>query len=254
MTIYDYPKYYDIAFSFRDYEREAKFLDFCSQNFSSIKTTKILEIGCGHAPHAGELSKLGYKYFGFDINLKILNFARNQWNQIVAPNCFFQKDMISFEFDESFDFIYIMLGSLCTIDNAQIKSHFDSVSKCLNSGGLYFLDYCIQFEDPLKYQNENEYIIEKNGIKIRSRFNIRSLPETENLFEEAWSIDVIDKGIAHSFEMLEKSKAIYPDDFLEFINKREDFEIMGWFSEWNLEKPIHKESEIIRPIVILKKL
>ncbi|RKX21306.1 MAG: hypothetical protein DRP35_04595 [Candidatus Zixiibacteriota bacterium] len=254
MTIYDYPKYYDVAFSFRDYEQEAKFLDFCNQNLSSAKTNKILEIGCGHAPHAGELSKLGYKYFGLDINQKILNFARNQWNQIIAPNHFFQKDMISFEFEDTFDFIYIMLGSLCTNNDAQMKSHFDSISKCLNSGGLYFMDYCIQFEDPLKYQNENEYIIEKDDIKIRSRFNIRSLQGTENLFEEAWNIDVIDKGITHSFEMLEKSKAIYPDDFLEFINKRKDFEIIGWFSEWNLEKPIHKESEIIRPIVILKKL
>ena len=254
MTIYDYPEYYDIAFSFRDYKREAEFLDFCIQQFSLIKTIKILEIGCGHAPHAEELNKLGYQYSGIDINKQILEFARQKSNTLKYSNSFFEKNMVFFEFEEMFDFIFVMLGSLFITSEAQMKSHFDSISKCLNRGGLYFLDYCVQFENPLKYKNNNEYIIEKDGIKIRSRFDISQLSESDNLFEETWNIDVIDNGNFHAFEMIEKNIALYPEDFKQFITNRNDFELVGWFSEWDLERPIHEKSEIIRPIVILRRI
>ena len=58
--LYDYPQYYEIAFSFRDIEAEASFLDSCIKRFSKMTTRDVFEIACGPAPHAGALTQLGY--------------------------------------------------------------------------------------------------------------------------------------------------------------------------------------------------
>jgi len=70
--IYDYPEYYETAFSFRDIVQEANFLKLAIKKFSSVDVKKVLEIASGPAPHAGELVKAGYSYTGLDINQKMI--------------------------------------------------------------------------------------------------------------------------------------------------------------------------------------
>jgi hypothetical protein len=60
--VYDNPKYYEIAFSFRDIPAEVDVLEECFKWFSKIPVKSVLELGCGNSPHMEELVKRGYQY------------------------------------------------------------------------------------------------------------------------------------------------------------------------------------------------
>jgi hypothetical protein len=50
-SVYKNPKYYDIAFSFRDIRAEVDTFERCFKRYAAFPVKSILEIGCGHSPH-----------------------------------------------------------------------------------------------------------------------------------------------------------------------------------------------------------
>lgn len=260
--IYDFPEYYETAFSFRDIKEEARTLQLAIEKFSRINVREILEIASGPAPHAGELVKAGYSYTGLDNNKNMIDHAKSKWKNQLQQINFLEADMKTFEIDENqkFDFSFVMLGSLYTKCRKEVTSHFDSMANALNKGALYFLDSCIQFSDPENH-HMNQYTIEKNGIIINSRFYIKLLDESRNLYEEIWTLNVNDNGKYQEFEMTEENEAILPQKFKSFIAQRNDFEIVGWWDDWKFECPIEnidnsdtKFHSTNRSIVILRRI
>ena len=78
LKIYNYPKYYEISFSFRNIKKEVDFFEKCMKKFSKIRVKNILEIACGTSPYLFELNKRGYKFTGLDLNEKMLRFSINK--------------------------------------------------------------------------------------------------------------------------------------------------------------------------------
>jgi len=252
--LYDYPEYYETAFSFRNIEEESQFLKECINRFSEIDVKNLFEIGCGNAPHAGILQEMGYNYHGIDINRNMLDYAAYQWKDLPKKVQLHEGSMVDFSYPIKQDFAYVMLGSLYLNSFDEIVSHFNSMSKLLNSGGLYFLDWCIQFGDPLTHNNNNKFVIEKDGIEVESEFKIKLFDQEQQMYEEFWTIKVNDRGRQKQFDMVERNKAILPDQFLKLIQDRDDFEFVGWWKDWNFDNPIENEFDVIRPIALIRKI
>src|SRR6266705_3219343 len=66
--LYDYPVYYETAFSFRDIPKEVEFFDECIRQYSRIPVRKVLELGAGTAPHMQEWARRKIEYVGIDTN------------------------------------------------------------------------------------------------------------------------------------------------------------------------------------------
>jgi SAM-dependent methyltransferase len=143
--IYDYPEYYEIAFSFRDIKAEVDLFEECFKRFSKIPVKSVLELGCGTYFHMEELHKRGYEYNGLDLNQTMLKYSRKKAKSVSAKANFYHKNMIYFSIKKEFDFVYILLGSLASKSTSDLVSHFHSVAGVLRKGGLYFLDWCVQF-------------------------------------------------------------------------------------------------------------
>ncbi len=251
--LYDYPRYYEIAFSFRDIPAEVEFLHTCINTFSAIPVHRILEIACGPAPHTGELASRGYQYIGLDINRNMLTYAHHRWDGLEPKPTFLEGNMISFQLNQKVDFAFVMLGSLYINSSEELNSHFDSIGQVLKPGGLYFLDWCIQFLNPLDYKDRNTFSIQKDGITIKSKFDIQLLDPANHMYEETWIVDVNDKGKQKHFEMVEKNKSVLPEEFMEFINNRNDFEFVGWWRDWDLHQPIITPEHITRPVALVRR-
>lgn len=252
--LYNYPEYYEIAFSFRDIPREVAFIKTCIDKFSDIEVRNVFEIGCGNAPHTGELIKIGYNYIGLDNNKNMLDYANKKYRDIHPSPLFHEADMGQFDYNQKVDFTFVMLGSLYLNSNAELNSHFDSIAKILKPGGLYFLDWCIQFTDPLLYKDNNKYSIEDKGIIIESEFKISLSDSVNHMYKENWTINVNDHGNHRTFNIIEHNKALFPKDFLKFLRARKDFEFIGWWRDWDLDKPITDHTDIIRPIALVKRI
>ncbi len=251
--LYDYPKYYEIAFSFRKIESESAFLQECMQRFSKINVRQILEIACGPAPHAGELIDRGYCYTGLDINPAMLQYASRKWSHLTPPVELIEADMVSFTLPKPVDFAFVMLGSLYLNSLADMTSHFDSVAQALRPGGLYFLDWCVQFSDPLIPRIRNSFEANVDGVAIHSHFDTRLVDPASQIYEETWTVLVDDAGKRRKFEITERNRAVFPQEFLLFLKNRTDFEFVGWWQDWDLDKPITESPELSRPFVLIRR-
>ena len=249
--LYQHPRYYEIAFAFRDITKEVDVLDNCARTYADIPIRRFLEVGCGNSPHMEELLNRGYDYLGIDLSEEMLQFSAEKAKKLGHTVGLFRKDMVDFELDQYADFAYVMLGSLYTKDTEELHSHFDSVSKAVRPGGLYLLDWCVQFQ-PLSDHTES-WTSEQDGIRVETTCSFRVTNPVLQTIEEIITQEVDDHG--KKIETQEKClrRAIYPQEFLFFIDTREDFEFVGWWNDWNLSAPLTGDEVINRPIVLLKR-
>lgn len=252
--VYNNPKYYEIAFSWRDIPAEVDLFEQCFRQFSKIDVKSTLEIACGNCPHAAELIKRGYEYSGFDLNPEMLEYSRRKLKEKNLEAILLQRNIVDFSLDFQVDFAFILLGSLFAGSTADLLSHFASVAAALKPGGLYFLDWCVQFEPPFQTQGSSSWDMERDGIKVKTTVSWEPINLARQTFMETMRLEVDDHG--RKFDIVEKDvhRAIYPQEFLRLIESFEDFEFIGWWNNWNLDHPLDNAVKIDRPIIIIRRL
>ncbi len=250
--LYDYPHYYEAAFSFRDIASEAAVIEEALRRYSDIHVRTALELGCGTAPHAGELAASGRRYLGLDINHNMLDYARRRWSGVSPEPTFLHGDMTAFHLGHPVDFAFVLLGSLYAESPGELASHFDSVARALNPGGIYLLDGCVQFGDPLDFDGST-YTLERDGIRVESHFALRLLDAETDLYEESWTVTVNDRGVEKVFHTVERNRSLKAEAFLDLVAASRNFELVGWFDDWDLAAPLSVHSKSTRPLVLLRR-
>lgn len=254
-TIYENPKYYEIAFSFRDIPEEVETFERCFRDYTELPVKSILEIGCGNSPHLAELLNRGYAYTGLDISEAMLAYSAQKAAALPGKTAFIRADMLDFTLPQKFDFAFITLGSLCARSTADLFSHFRSVALALNPGGLYLMDWCIHFA-PFSGQ-EDTWSIEQDGIQVTTHYSERFIDAVEQLVEETIVLEVLIDGGIRSFVEKSKNRVVFPQEFLQIIAHIPDFEFVGWWNNWDLDQPlggIKDPNKISRPITLLRKI
>lgn len=252
--LYDYPKYYEAAFSFRDYLAEVDFIEAISDRFLDSSLSSVLEIGCGHAPHAGEFISRGIDYLGMDINPKMLEYAETKWVHLINQFELFEADMVKFDSPTRVDLAFVMLGSLYLKNLDEMTTHFKSMAAAIRPGGLYFMDWCVQLTDPLVRYRNNEVHQVVNGIKISSKFDIKLLDPIEQIYEEKWTVLIDDHGTIRRLEMIEKNRAIFPQEFTLFIKHQTNFELIGIWPDWHFDGVPPVDPNEGRPFALLRRI
>jgi len=246
------PKYYEIAFSFRDIVAEVDFLEQVIKRHSHIPVSTVLELGCGHAPHLAELTHRKFQYIGLDLSEAMLEYAQNRADAINASARFELADMTDFELIKQVDFVFVLLGSLQARNTATLVSHFDSVGRALKHGGLYFLDWCVVFV-PSKGSIDSWEMV-RDQVKVKATIQTNLIDPVEQIFEESLTLEVVDESAKKIFRETSEMRKIYPQEFLRFIEARKDFEFVGWWNNWDLTQPLDEVQKISRPIAILRRV
>jgi SAM-dependent methyltransferase len=248
--VYDHPKYYEVAFSFRDIPAEVDLFEECIRRFARVPMHTFIELGCGNSPHMGELLARNYRYIGLDINAEMLEYSRRRAPQ-VGQALFYRGDMCQFDIKESADFAFIALGSLYAQSRDDQISHFDSVAKVLPTGGLYLLDWCVYFGLPISTKDTWE--TQSGDIRVKTLYAGTLVNPTDQLLEESITLEVADGEVSGSYTGTDTKRLFYPQEFLLFLKHYTSFEFLGWWNNWNLADPLPSPRTISRPIVLLRK-
>ena len=153
-ALYDYPDYYELAFSFRDISREVTCLENLFSRYAKIEVSRMLELACGPSPYLEELCRRGYEYHGLDLNERMLAARRKKVTENTWAAEFHKASMIDFSLDTTYQFAFVALGSLYARNTEELYTHFKSVARVLEPGGLYMLDWCVQFGQSPAFASE----------------------------------------------------------------------------------------------------
>lgn len=251
-SIYSFPQYYEIAYSYRDLKAEADVLEEAISKYSRIPVKTVLELACGNSPHMPELISRGYEYQGLDISPTMIEFSRAKAAELGSRPRFYQKDLTGFQLEESPDFIYILMGSLYVKNTAELLSHFRCVEKALKPGGLYFLDWCIDFS-PLDY-DQDRWVMRRGSITVETHYITRLHHAAEQLYKEEITFMIREKGRRRRLVHSGLRRAIFPQEFILAATKLNRLEFLGWWNDWDWDQPLRQgQKEIVRPIALLRR-
>jgi SAM-dependent methyltransferase len=248
--VYSNPRYYEIAFSWRDIQSEVDAFEECFRRYSKIPVRRVLELACGTSPHLEEWARRGYDYVGLDINRNMLSYAQSKAKTLGASATFLLADMRRFSLEAPVEFAYVMLGSLYVNTAADLVSHLESVARALKPGGLYFLDWCINFDWG---QASHEWVSERGGVKVDFKFFADPIDRPNQIYKDRLVAYVDDHGKKLQFEKVDIVRVVFPQEFLLLVDKSGKFEFIGWWNNWHLHEPVETAKRIERPITIIRR-
>jgi SAM-dependent methyltransferase len=254
VSVYQYPAYYELAFSFRDIPAEVDVFETLIQRYADIPVATMLEVACGPAPHLCELTQRGYCYIGLDLSPTMLDYARlkARTQTVDVATTFVMADLRNFRLTTPVDFAFILLGSLYVRSTAELSAHFDAMAAVLNPGGLYVLDWCVDFGPSIARRVVWE--IEAQGVTVKALYQANALNAVEQTIEEAIDLVVEENGTTITLRERAVRREIYPQEFLMFCAQRRDFEFIGWWNDWDLSKPLDGRDVINRPICVVRRI
>lgn len=255
-SCYNHPRYYELAFAFRDISHEVSVIAQTIQRHARCKVTHFLNLACGPSQHMVALAQRNLEYQGLDINPAMLQYSRQKAQELGIRALFHQQSMVDFRLVHPVDYVFIALGDLYVRSTQELKQHLFSVANAMQPGGLFLLDWCIQFEPAKMFKSEGDtWEIKDAETTVQCRVVMKPFNHPEQLFEEQLDIKVYNNNQSFDLSSHSIKRAVYPQEFLELIKTMEQFEFVGWWNNWDLEEPLtDKISNIFRPITLLRRL
>lgn len=108
---------------------------------------------------------------------------------------FHEASMIVFDLDTTYQFAFVTLGSLYARNTEELNTHFKSVARVLEPGGLYILDWCVQFGQTPAFSDDGQsWRMEKDGIVVEVNDTLSSIDAAEQIVREVATLNVEDCG------------------------------------------------------------
>ena len=127
-AIYETPRYYALAYSYRDIPLEVGVMQTLLERHGEGAPTQVLEIACGHGPHAREWARRGYGYTGIDLNPAMLTYAMAENADAGEAAQFVRGNLADFNVAEPMGLAYTLSGSLYVKNRDELDSHFASMA------------------------------------------------------------------------------------------------------------------------------
>ncbi|MEI8328021.1 MAG: class I SAM-dependent methyltransferase [Candidatus Taylorbacteria bacterium] len=248
MQVYNNPKYYEIAFSFRDIQKEVDFIEQVIAKESRIPVKSFLEIASGNSPHIKELCKRGYSYVGLELSKQMIEYSREIIKKSVLPAEIVEGDMIKFSLPKPVDCALLFLGSFYIKSDEELQSHLDSVANAVRSGGLYILDGAVSFY-PEDIRKQSWEMVEGN-IEVVTTYDPKWIDRDNKISEAKITLDVNDNGEKKKIEHLEIRKIYSINEFIKKAQETDKWEYIDSFSDFDVSNKPYDEG---RNIVVLRR-
>ncbi|MEZ4656101.1 MAG: class I SAM-dependent methyltransferase [Caldilineaceae bacterium] len=195
--------------------------------------------------------RAGVTYHGLDLAPEMLAFSRARLQAAGLPTegILHLADMRDFTLPQRFDLAFVLMGSLHFLNNDEFLRHLDMVYAHLNPGGLYVLEWCIEYAPSVEQQSD--WTEESPRGEVGVRYWRRQRSALQQSFDERIELTLNGELVAASTDIVHLR---YPNEFALLQQSRHDqWEIVGQFNAWDLDAPIGDDTQAInRPLCILK--
>ena len=232
MSVYDYPQYYEIAFSYQEVKRQIDYFETLIEKYCKRKARRFLDIGCGPSPQLREISRRGYEAVGLDKNTKMLDYLNQKAKEEDLVVGTTQADMQSFRLAKKCDFTFTLSGSLVARSNQELLKHLKCVADALNDGGLYLLE---NLSIGLVEHGRQEWVMKSDGIEIKTTFEAKVTDVMRQVSQGKLTLEVDDHGKRLTLVNIEETKDYAPAEFESLVELSGRFRFLGFFKHLSLE-------------------
>lgn len=232
MSAYDYPRYYEIAFSYQDVKRQVDFFERVAKKFCKTDVKRFLDIGCGPSAQLREIARRGYEAVGLDINPKMLEHLNQKATEEGLKIETVHADMRNFKLKKSCDFAFTLSGSVNVNSNYGFLKHLRCVANALNDGGVYLLEN-VTIE--LKPHYREEWTMKRDEIEVKTTFETTVIDVIEQISQEKLIFEVNDHGERKKLVSVIESKDFAPQELKSLVELSGYFKFLGFFKHLSLE-------------------
>jgi ubiquinone/menaquinone biosynthesis C-methylase UbiE len=128
--------YYDVIYSFKDYQAEAQQLLDIIREHKQSGGKRLLDVACGTGKHL-EFMKEAYEVEGLDLSPEMLEIAQKRTPDVL----YHHADMIDFDLGKEFDVVLCLFSSIGyakTLDN--LYRTVECMSNHLVGGGVLIIE------------------------------------------------------------------------------------------------------------------
>lgn len=253
---YDFPEYYDVAFS-EETIPEANFVEAAARKFMTHRAIKLLEPGCGTGRLVVELARRGYEVTGFDLCRPGLEFCKKRLAKENLDADLFEGDMASFDvgkqtFDVAFNFCNTFRH--LTSETAA-RSHLASIAASLKPGGLYLLGFHLMPPDADE-EDEESWTETAGDAVVTTTFTVLSTD-----WERRIEILRTELLARNSKSVLAHVRTDYPmrlyarAHFLSLLELVPELALRGVYDFWyDLGEPRKLDDEISDAVFVLQRI
>jgi SAM-dependent methyltransferase len=230
MSIYDEPRYYEVAFSFVDIESQLDLVHAFIEEHSKRTVKRVLDIGCGPAQQLREMVKRGYEGVGLDRSPEMLGYLTERAEEEGITIETVQADMTDFQLDEKVDFAFILMDTIGLIGSRdKFLSHIDSVAGSLRSGGLYLIENMKLNWAGEDFFGSQSWTMEEDGVRVETTYSVELVDALAQMLRETMTMKVEDHGERTFLEETMETRMIFPQEFVTLVELKGRFEFLGWF-------------------------
>lgn len=155
--IYQSADLYDLAFSYRDFEEECRFLRRLYTEKTGHPPTSFLELAAGPGRHALEMSASGLSATGLDLVPEMGSRAQALAQERHLDLQYVIADMTEFELPAPVDLAACLLISATYLTtNAAFLAHLRCVRRALTPQGLYVLELPLHIDDMVRPETQHQ--------------------------------------------------------------------------------------------------
>lgn len=249
-SVYQAAEIYHYGFGFRDTKSESAVLMAASDWFGNA-CRHFLEIACGDCPYAIDLIQAGVDYHGLDRSPAMLAFSKTRIEAagLPAEGILHAADRKDFTIPHRFDLAFVLMGSLVYLNNDEFLQHLDRVHIHLNPGGLYVLEWCIEYAP--SSQSQSRWTESSPLGEIGVHYSRQQCSALSQSFEEQFDLTLNGELVASTTEIV---YVRYPNEFALLLQYRNtQWEMVGCYNCWDLDTPLADGQEINRPLCILRR-
>jgi SAM-dependent methyltransferase len=169
MRLFDYPRAYEMAFSYRDVPHEVDAL----LKWHGGTVTSVLELAAGPADHALDLAGRGLTASTVDLNPAMCaRAAERATERGVALASVTNADMVDFDLGRTYDLVFCLIDSLAHIlDLDRLVAHLTRVRHHLAPDGAYVAETLHPADGfGVGQHTEIDWTVERDGVHVRVRW------------------------------------------------------------------------------------
>jgi len=97
------------------------------------------------------------------------------------------------------------------------------------------------------------WTIIKNGLTLNVTWEEVPMSLVEQKIIDRLIVEVFGEGKTTVFKTEKVDKIIFPQEFLELVEKNGKFKFLGWYNNFNLTESLEKAKKINRPMTLIRR-